>query len=196
MTSFMSSGYRKTKHIFDRIMAVVLLVAFLPIFLLLVVFYFLFSKGPVLFRQQRIGVDNTVFTMYKFRTLNNNGVTLPERKFRLGSFLRFTSLDELPQLINILKGEMSFVGPRPLPVEYLTFFTENERRRHDVLPGITGLAQVSGRHSLSWEEKFAYDIYYVDHASIVLDFTILVRTIFLIFSFRKDISLEEKRFSR
>lgn len=192
----MRSRYRKIKRVLDWTAALVLFLLFLPLFLLLLVLYGLFSKGPVLFRQQRIGFGNTVFTMYKFRTLKNSGATIEERKFRLGSFLRFTSLDELPQLINILKGEMSFIGPRPLPEEYLVFFTERERRRHAVLPGITGLAQVSGRHSLSWEEKFAYDIYYVDHASVALDFTILVRTIVLIFSFRKDISLEEKRFFR
>lgn len=192
----MSARYRKIKRVLDWIVALLLAVVLLPVFLLIVVFYGLFFKGPVLFRQRRIGFDNTVFTMYKFRTLKSNGATIEERKFRFGSFLRFTSLDELPQLINILKGEMSFIGPRPLPEEYLVFFTENERRRHLVLPGITGLAQVSGRHSLSWEEKFAYDIYYVEHASVVLDFTILVRTIILIFSFRKDLSLEEKRFIR
>src|SRR5205085_2704018 len=110
-------------------------------------------------------------------------------------FMRYTSRDELPQLINILKGEMSLVGPRPLPVAYLVRFNETQRRRHLVMPGITGLAQVNGRNSITWEEKFDFDLYYVNNLSIVLDITIILKTIVLLLSFRKDSSLQEKEFT-
>lgn len=192
----MTSRYRKIKQWGDRFIAFMLFVILVPVFALIFALYFLFATSPVIFRQRRIGINNTIFTLYKFRTLRNAGATLRERTFWLGNFLRFTSLDELPQLINILKGDMSFIGPRPLPEEYLPLFSDSQRTRHEVLPGITGLAQVNGRHALAWNDKFAFDIYYVSHASFVLDFTILVRTIMLIFSFKKDISLEEKPFTR
>jgi len=192
----MSSRYRTIKHLGDRLTAFILLVILLPVFAIIIVLYLVFGMTPVFFRQRRVGIDNRIFTLYKFRTLRNAGSTLQERTFWLGNFLRFTSLDELPQLVNILKGDMSFIGPRPLPEEYLPLFSDLQRKRHDVLPGITGLAQINGRHALAWNEKFAFDIYYVEHASFVLDFTILVRTIMLILSFKKDISLEEKPFTR
>jgi len=192
----MTSRYRKIKQAGDRLIAVILFIVLLPVFILIVALYFFLATTPVIFKQRRIGINNTIFTLYKFRTLRNTGSTLQERTFWLGNFLRFTSLDELPQLINILKGDMSFIGPRPLPEEYLPLFSDVQRRRHEVLPGITGLAQINGRHTLAWKDKFAFDIYYVEHVSFVLDFTILVRTIVLILSFKKDISLEEKPFTR
>jgi lipopolysaccharide/colanic/teichoic acid biosynthesis glycosyltransferase len=164
--------------------------------LLLIIFaYWITLEFPVFFRQRRIGKDEKIFTVYKFRTLKNSTLPLHHRTFWLGNILRFTSLDELPQLFNILKGEMSIVGPRPLPEEYLLLFSDEQRERHRVLPGVTGLAQVNGRHSLSWDAKFNYDIYYVRHISFILDCTILVKTIFLIFSFKKDTSLDESPFA-
>lgn len=191
----MNTGYTAIRKVIDWITALVLFVIFFPFFLLIIILYVLSGQHPVFFTQRRIGIHNRIFKLYKFRTLKNIDAPLQHRKFWLGNFLRYTSFDELPQVINILKGEMALVGPRPLPEEYLELFSEEQRKRHDVLPGITGLAQVSGRHALSWNEKFKFDIYYVSHISFVLDLTILVRTIILIFSFRKDVSLEEKKFT-
>jgi lipopolysaccharide/colanic/teichoic acid biosynthesis glycosyltransferase len=120
---------------------------------------------------------------------------LQERRFALGDFLRYCSLDELPQLWNVLKGEMSLIGPRPLLPEYLPLFTGAQRQRHNVRPGITGLAQVSGRNTVPWEKKFALDREYVENLSLALDSKILVRTILLLFAFKRDVSLDEKPFS-
>jgi len=113
----------------------------------------------------------------------------------MGNLLRRTSLDELPQLWNVMKGEMSLVGPRPLPVQYLPLFSPEQRRRHSIRPGITGLAQVNGRHGISWEEKFSYDLYYVQHVSFLYDVHIMAMTVGLLFSFKRDVSLEEKAFT-
>jgi sugar transferase EpsL len=138
---------------------------------------------PLLFRQDRVGLGGRIFQVMKFRTMRNavdkEGRLLPDRErlTRIGRFLRASSLDELPQLINVLRGDMSLVGPRPLLVEYLPRYSPEQARRHDVKPGITGLAQVAGRNGLSWPEKFALDVYYVDHASVALDLKILVRTV-------------------
>ncbi len=148
---------------------------------------------PILFRQLRPGYKEKIFGIYKFRTMTNevdeNGELLPdeERLKGIGKFIRTTSLDELPQLFNVLKGEMSFVGPRPLLVEYLPLYNEEQKRRHDVLPGITGWAQVNGRNAISWEQKFEYDLWYVDNQSFLLDVKILWMT-FLKVIRRKDIS--------
>jgi sugar transferase EpsL len=139
--------------------------------------------SPVLFLQQRPGLKGEIFTNYKFRTMLNavdkNGAPLPDAKriTALGSFLRATSLDELPELFNVLKGEMSLVGPRPLLVKYLGRYSAEQARRHNVLPGITGWAQINGRNVLSWEDKFRLDVWYVDHWSLWLDLRILVVTI-------------------
>lgn len=133
--------------------------------------------------------------MFKFRTLKQSGDTLEKRRFWWGDFLRRTSFDELPQLWNVLKGDMSFVGPRPLPVEYLPLFSEEQRTRHTVRPGITGLAQVNGRHSISWEEKFQFDLLYVQKLSFLLDLKILVKTVVLVLSLKKDASLQEPKFT-
>lgn len=138
--------------------------------------------SPVLFRQQRPGLNGKIFTMYKFRTMtdarNEEGNLLPDedRLPAFGKFLRSTSLDELPELINVLKGDMSLVGPRPLLVQYLPRYSTFQARRHEVRPGITGWAQVNGRNALSWEEKFALDVWYVDNASFTLDLKILWTT--------------------
>lgn len=137
---------------------------------------------PVLFSQSRPGYHGQLFTIYKFRTMSHfydeSGQLLPDadRLTRLGRFLRETSLDELPELFNVLKGEMSLVGPRPLLPEYLDRYAEAQRRRHDMVPGVTGWSQVLGRNSLSWDEKLALDVWYVDHWSMALDFRILART--------------------
>ncbi len=140
-------------------------------------------------------MDGKPFKLYKLRTLATDAsLPLPERKFWLGNFLRTTSLDELPQLWNVLLGEMSFIGPRPMPIEYGPLFSAAQMKRFDVLPGITGWAQVNGRHSISWHEKFALDNYYVKHISAGLDLLILFRTIMLLLSFKKDVSLTEEPF--
>lgn len=172
------------KRVFDILISTVLLFFLSPIMLII---YFLvkISLGtPVLFLQERVGKDNEVFKIIKFRTMKDvkdkYGDDLPDfdRVTRLGSFLRATSLDELPELINVIKGEMSLVGPRPLLKQYLSIYNDEQIRRHDVLPGITGLAQVNGRNSLTWNEKFELDVWYVDNRSFLLDLKILFLTIY------------------
>lgn len=134
--------------------------------------------------------------MFKFRTLTADlNKKLTEREFTVGRILRFTNLDELPQLWNVLKGEMSLVGPRPLPVEYASLFSMEQNKRHQVLPGITGLAQVNGKNDLSWDEKFKLDLEYVNNVSFLLDIKILFKTLILALSFRKDTSLTEEKFT-
>ena len=138
---------------------------------------------PVIFHQQRPGLHGRLFAMYKFRTMRDvydaagNPLSDQLRITRLGRFLRRTSLDELPELINVLRGEMSLVGPRPLLVEYLERYSAEQARRHDVAPGITGLAQINGRNTLNWNDRLALDVWYVDHASLWLDAKILVQTV-------------------
>ena len=149
--------------------------------------------SPILFRQKRPGYKEEIFGIYKFRTMTNEkdkfGNLLPDDKrlVGIGKFIRSTSLDELPQLFNVLKGEMSFVGPRPLLEEYLPLYNEKQKRRHDVKPGITGWAQVNGRNAISWDQKFDYDVWYVDNQSFWLDIKILWLT-FLKVVKRSDIS--------
>jgi lipopolysaccharide/colanic/teichoic acid biosynthesis glycosyltransferase len=141
---------------------------------------------PLLFRQDRVGLGGRIFQLKKFRTMRHavdrDGRPLPdgERLTRIGRLLRASSLDELPQLINVLRGDMSLVGPRPLLVEYLPRYSPEQARRHEVVPGITGLAQVAGRNGLTWPEKFALDVFYVDHQSLALDLKILARTVFAV----------------
>lgn len=131
--------------------------------------------------------------MYKFRTLSvNDKLSLTERQFGLGRVLRFTNLDELPQVWNILTGQMSWIGPRPLPVEYRNRFTAEQFKRHAILPGITGLAQIKGKNELSWSKKFEWDLQYVNNLSLLLDLQIWIQTIVLLFSFKRDVSLTEK----
>ena len=134
--------------------------------------------SPVLFRQERAGKGGVPFTMLKFRTMRSGEGSDAARLTRLGRFLRATSLDELPQLLHVLSGKMSLVGPRPLPTAYLPRYSPEQARRHEVRPGITGWAQVNGRNALSWEEKFRLDVWYVDHRSILLDAKILFLTVF------------------
>ena len=149
--------------------------------------------APILFRQKRPGLDAKIFGIYKFRTMtiekDESGELLPDeqRLVGIGKFIRSTSLDELPQLFNVLKGEMSFIGPRPLLIEYLILYNERQKKRHDVKPGITGWAQVNGRNAISWEQKFKYDVWYVENQSFGLDIKILWMTFLKVLK-RSDIS--------
>lgn len=176
-------SYRFVKRLMDTCLALVLLIIASPIMIMAVIAIKRDSKGPVLFKQARPGRHGQIFTVYKFRTMtletDANGKLLPDMKrmTRLGSFLRKSSIDELPQLFNIIRGEMSFIGPRPLLVQYLEQYTPEQMRRHEVTPGISGWAQVNGRNTIGWDEKFQLDIWYVDHASLLLDLKIVFKTI-------------------
>ena len=181
------------KRIFDLAVVLVVLPFWLPIVLVLAVVVRWRLGRPVFFRQQRPGWNESIFQMWKFRTMtdarDSTGKLRPdaERLTPFGRWLRSSSLDELPELFNVLRGEMSLVGPRPLLVEYLPRYTAEQRRRHLVPPGITGWVQVNGRNGLSWEEKFSLDIWYVEHRSFWLDLRILFRTVWQVVS-RRDIS--------
>jgi sugar transferase EpsL len=170
------------KRIFDIALSLALIAVLSPLLLVLCALVRLKLGAPALFRQERPGLRGRLFTMYKFRTMTDardqGGTLLPdsERLTGFGRFLRSTSLDELPELFCILKGEMSFVGPRPLLVQYLKRYDREQARRHEVRPGLTGWAQVNGRNSISWEEKFRLDVWYVDHWSLGLDMRILLKT--------------------
>jgi sugar transferase EpsL len=182
-----------SKRFFDVFFSVLALILFSPILLLIAIFVRMFIGSPILFTQQRPGYKGTPFFIYKFRTMTNrrdsSGNLLPdaERLTRLGHFLRTFSLDELPELFNILRGEMSFVGPRPLLMQYLPLYSKEQARRHDVIPGLTGWAQVNGRNALTWPDKFKYDIWYVDHWSFWLDIKIILMTVLKVFN-REGIS--------
>jgi len=171
------------KRLFDLVVSSLALIVLSPFIALTAVVVRIGLGSPVLFTQVRPGYRGKLFTIYKFRTMKDlrdaQGHLLPdaERLTRLGRFLRASSLDEWPELINILRGDMSMVGPRPLLVAYLDRYTPEQARRHDVLPGITGWAQVNGRNALTWEEKFALDVWYVDHWSLGLDLRILLMTV-------------------
>ena len=181
------------KSIFDKTLALFLIILFSPIYIVVSLLIFFKMGSPILFRQKRPGYKEKIFGIYKFRTMTNEkdefGNLLPDDKrlVGIGKFIRSTSLDELPQLFNVLKGEMSFVGPRPLLEEYLPLYNEKQKRRHDVKPGITGWAQVNGRNAISWDQKFDYDVWYVDNQSVWLDIKILWLT-FLKVVKRSDIS--------
>ncbi|MGA7938238.1 MAG: sugar transferase [Kovacikia sp.] len=175
------------KVLLDRFLAAIALIAFSPAMLIVAIVIYLRMGYPILFIQRRPGKDGHIFSLYKFRTMNSeydsNGNLLPDAKRlnNLGRFLRQTSLDELPQLWNVLKGEMSFVGPRPLLIKYLPRYTPEQARRHEVLPGITGWSQVNGRNCLDWERKFMLDVWYIDNWSLWLDFKILLLTVHKVF---------------
>lgn len=176
--------YKYIKRAMDFLVAVILLTVLSPLMLLAAVLIAVNRDGPILFKQKRPGKGGKIFTVYKFRTMSTalvdkKGKELSdfERMTKIGKILRKTSIDELPQLFNIIKGDMSFIGPRPLLTEYLDLYSPEQMRRHDVLPGISGWAQVNGRNTLTWEQKFAYDIYYVDHYSFSMDMKIFFKTI-------------------
>ena len=164
------------KRVLDLAIIVILAPVWLPVTAIVALLVRVNLGRPVLFAQDRAGLNGRPFTLYKFRTMKEGEGSDAERLTRLGRFLRAASLDELPELWNVLKGEMSLVGPRPLPVRYLPRYTPEQKRRHEVKPGITGWAQVNGRNALDWETKFRYDVDYVDSQSVWLDLKILGMT--------------------
>ena len=185
------------KRFFDILMSGIAIVLLSPVFLLVALLVRFKLGSPVIFKQERPGLNEKIFKMYKFRTMTDakdeNGELLPDEE-RLTSFgmkLRSTSLDELPELINIFKGDMSIVGPRPLAVAYLPYYTDEERLRHTVRPGLTGLAQINGRNALSWEDKFRYDIEYVENISMKTDIKIFFGTFAKVFK-RENIGQGEE----
>lgn len=183
------------KRLFDITLSSAGIVLLSPIFLILSLLIFFDLGSPIIFKQERPGENGKLFTMLKFRTMKNESSLHgsqkedQERLTRFGLFLRSTSLDELPELINVLKGEMSLVGPRPLLKEYLTLYNRFQKRRHEVKPGITGWAQINGRNAISWQEKFKLDVWYVENQSFLLDLKILLVTIKKVL-FRENISLK------
>lgn len=174
---------RFIKRLFDILISLAGIVVLSPLLLVLWVLVVVKLGKPALFTQERPGRNEKVFKLYKFRSMTDergeNGELLPDeiRLTRFGRLLRSTSLDELPELFNILKGDMSLIGPRPLLVRYLPYYTEAERHRHDVRPGLTGLAQVNGRNALGWEDRFAYDLEYVNHLTLRMDLKIIAMTV-------------------
>lgn len=188
--------YRKyIKRLLDIVLSAAALILFSWLYLILAVMVRIKLGAPVIFRQERPGLRNRIFKLYKFRTMTDerdeNGELLPDRD-RLtpfGGFLRASSLDELPELWNILKGEMSIVGPRPLLVQYLPLYNEHQARRHEVRPGLTGFAQINGRNAVTWEEKFDMDVQYVDNISFAMDVSIFFKTIMCVLK-REGISGE------
>lgn len=191
------------KRMLDVLFSFIGLIVLSPIILVISIMIVKKLGSPILFVQERPGKDGEIFKMIKFRTMLNStdekGNLLPNelRHTNFGKLLRSTSLDELPELINVLKGDMSLVGPRPLLVEYLPLYNKRQARRHEVRPGITGLAQVNGRNALSWKDKFDYDIKYVDNFNLLLDFKVLILTIKKVFvregiNFDKEIQINNK----
>lgn len=170
------------KRILDILLSGIALIVLSPIILIVGILVRIKLGSPIIFKQERPGKSEKIFSMYKFRTMtderDHNGEYLPDeiRLTKFGKMLRATSLDELPELWNILKGDMSIVGPRPLLVEYLPLYSEKQGKRHNVRPGLTGLAQVNGRNAISWEEKFDLDVYYVDKISFFNDLIIIIQT--------------------
>jgi undecaprenyl phosphate N,N'-diacetylbacillosamine 1-phosphate transferase len=175
------------KRVFDLVFSLFLFILLSPVFLIIIIVLPVVTGANPFFTQVRPGRNNELFRLVKFKSMSEKkdvgGQLLPdaERLTGIGSFLRKTSLDEIPQLLNVIKGDMSLVGPRPLLIEYLPLYSNFQARRHEVLPGITGWAQVNGRNAIGWKEKFAYDVWYVDHLSFVLDLKIIIRTIQKVF---------------
>lgn len=175
------------KRIFDFLVALCAILTLLPVIMIVALLIRFKLGSPILFTQDRPGLHGKVFKMMKFRTMldgkDKQGNLLPdnERMTKFGSFLQSTSLDELPGLFNVLKGDMSLVGPRPLLVQYLPLYSAEQARRHNVRPGITGWAQVNGRNAISWDQKFKFDVWYVDNQSLLLDFKILLLTVKKVF---------------
>jgi len=183
------SIYRRIiKRPMDFTLSLISIIALSPILLVVAILVKVKLGGPVLFKQKRPGLNEKIFTMYKFRTMTNekdqNGELLPDsvRLTKFGRFLRSTSLDELPELFNILKGDMSIIGPRPLLVQYLPLYNDHQKRRHKVRPGLSGLAQVNGRNAISWEDKFNLDVKYVDNVSFIEDWKIIFLTVKKVFA--------------
>lgn len=183
------------KRLIDFILSLIALIVLSPILLIVAILVRTKLGSPVIFKQERPGLNEKIFTLYKFRTMTDakdeQGNLLPDeiRLTKFGKLLRSTSLDELPELFNILKGDMAIVGPRPLLVRYLPLYNEHQKHRHDVRPGFTGWAQCNGRNAISWEEKFDLDVYYTKHVSLLLDIKIILKTVKVVL-FREGISSE------
>ena len=197
--------YKNFKRFFDLFFAILIIIFLLPLLILISLLIYKNSGFPIIFEQKRPGYKNKIFTLYKFRSMKvirdkeDKSISDELRLTKFGTWLRSTSMDELPELFNIIKGEMSFVGPRPLLIDYLKFYNAKEMKRHNVKPGITGLAQIKGRNLLSWEDKFNFDVFYVDNRNLFLDFRIILQTIIKVLK-REGISPENlqimKAFSR
>ncbi|WP_419958028.1 sugar transferase [Psychrobacillus psychrotolerans] len=178
---------RYVKRIMDFLLSLIAIIVLSPILLVVAILVRVKLGGPVIFKQERPGLNEKIFMMYKFRTMTDerdeNGELLPDsvRLTKFGRILRSTSLDELPGLFNILKGDMSIIGPRPLLVQYLPLYNAHQKRRHDVRPGLSGLAQISGRNAISWEDKFSLDVEYVANVSFIGDWKIILLTIKKVF---------------
>lgn len=185
--------YKKNKRIFDILVALIGLLFLSPIFLFVMIGLSIANKGKPFFLQKRPGKDEKIFRVIKFKTMNDrkdaSGKLLPDaqRLTKVGKFVRSTSLDEIPQLLNVIKGDMSLIGPRPLLVQYLPLYNETQKRRHEVRPGITGWAQVNGRNAISWIEKFKLDVWYVDHCTLATDLKVIFITVKNVLM-RKDIN--------
>ena len=183
------------KRLIDFILSLIALIVLSPILLIVALLVRTKLGSPIIFKQERPGLNEKIFTLYKFRTMTDakdeQGNLLPDdiRLTKFGKLLRSTSLDELPELFNILKGDMAIVGPRPLLVRYLPLYNEHQKHRHDVRPGFTGWAQCNGRNAISWEEKFDLDVYYTKHVSLLLDIKIILKTVKVVL-FREGISSE------
>lgn len=175
------------KRVLDLILSLIGLILLSPIFIIVLILLLVYNNGKPFFFQKRPGKNGKLFKVIKFKTMNDkkdiNGNFLPdsERLTKVGSFVRKTSLDEIPQLLNVLKGDMSLIGPRPLLVEYLPLYDNNQKRRHNVRPGITGLAQINGRNAIGWKKKFEYDVKYVDNISFLTDVKIFFKTFLKVF---------------
>lgn len=182
------------KRPLDIIFSLLALIILSPILLIIAILVRIKLGSPIIFKQERPGKDEKIFKLYKFRTMTDakdkKGKLLPDEKrlTKFGKLLRSTSLDELPELFNILKGDMSFIGPRPLLVEYIPYYTKSEKHRHDVRPGLTGLAQVNGRNTLSWEDKFKLDLKYVNKTTLATDISILWKTFLKVIK-RSDVQM-------
>jgi lipopolysaccharide/colanic/teichoic acid biosynthesis glycosyltransferase len=181
------------KRVFDVIFCGIFMLVFGWAFILICFAYLAARQFPIFFSQPRLGRQLQEFRMYKFRTLHPDmSRSLQDRRFRLGDFMRWTNLDELPQVWNVLKGEMSWVGPRPLPIGYASFFENARHQRFLVKPGITGLAQVNGKNRLSWDQKFEFDEAYARSVTFACDVAILFKSVWVVLSLSRDVSLDEK----